>query len=59
MKNNRTAAETADIDSDPFLWLEDVQGERALAWVHEQNRASEGVLQATPGFAALRAGIYL
>mgnify|MGYP000736415908 FL=1 len=57
MKNNRTAAETADIDSDPFLWLEDVQGERALAWVHEQNRASEGVLQATPGFDALRAGI--
>ena len=57
MKNNRTAAETADIDSDPFLWLEDVQGERALAWVHEQNRASEGVLQATPGFDELRAGI--
>ena len=57
MKNNRTAADTADIDSDPFLWLEDVQGERALAWVHEQNRASEGVLQATPGFDALRAGI--
>ena len=57
MKNNRTAADTADIDSDPFLWLEDVQGERALAWVHEQNRASEGVLQATPGFDSLRAGI--
>ena len=24
-------------DNDPYLWLEEVQGERALAWVRERN----------------------
>jgi hypothetical protein len=27
-------------DDDPYLWLEEVDGERALAWVEAQNRAS-------------------
>ena len=36
-------------DSDPFLWLEDVQGERALAWVRERNALTEQLLQAQPG----------
>ena len=40
---------------DPHLWLEDVQGERALAWVRARNAESEGVLQARPGFATLKA----
>jgi prolyl oligopeptidase len=30
----------ADADADPFLWLEDIDGQRALAWVHEQNTRS-------------------
>ncbi len=38
-------------DTDPYLWLEDVQGERALAWVRERNRLAEGDLMARPGFA--------
>jgi prolyl oligopeptidase len=42
---------------DPYLWLEDVQGERALAWVRERNADSEKRLQAYPGFESLRAGI--
>jgi prolyl oligopeptidase len=42
---------------DPFLWLEDVQGERALAWVRQRNAETENLLQAQPGFDALRAGI--
>ncbi len=42
---------------DPFLWLEDVMGERALAWVRQRNAESEDLLQAQPGFEALRAGI--
>ncbi len=37
-------------DTDPYLWLEDVQGERALKWVRERNAHSEAVLQARPGF---------
>ncbi len=39
---------------DPFLWLEDVLGERALAWVGEQNRQSQGELTALPSYADLR-----
>ena len=35
---------------DPYLWLEDVQGERALAWVRERNAATEARLQADPRF---------
>jgi len=27
-------------DDDPFLWLEEIDGARALAWVDEQNRAT-------------------
>lgn len=42
---------------DPYLWLEDVTGERALAWVRERNAESEGTLQATPGFAQLKASL--
>ncbi|MBL8343589.1 MAG: S9 family peptidase [Rubrivivax sp.] len=39
---------------DPFLWLEDVHGERALAWVRARNAESEARLRGTPGFEALR-----
>ncbi len=38
-------------DTDPHLWLEDVMGERALAWVRERNRETETELMARPGFA--------
>ena len=41
---------------DPFLWLEDVMGERALAWVRQRNAESEDLLQAQPGFEALHRG---
>jgi len=47
-------AQTAD---DPYLWLEEVQGERALAWVRERNRESRAVLEKQPTFAADRARI--
>ncbi len=35
---------------DPYLWLEDVTGEKALAWVRAQNAESTGKLKATPQF---------
>ncbi|MBM4299874.1 MAG: hypothetical protein FJ143_19185, partial [Deltaproteobacteria bacterium] len=38
---------------DPFLWLEDVGGERALAWVREQNGASVRELETAGGFDRL------
>jgi prolyl oligopeptidase len=37
-------------DDDPFLWLEEVQGEKALAWVKEQNLKSTNELEAVPEF---------
>ncbi len=46
----------ADPD-DPYLWLEDVQGERALAWVRERNAQARRALEAWPQFAATRARI--
>ncbi|MFD4377736.1 prolyl oligopeptidase family protein [Streptomyces sp. NPDC058486] len=37
---------------DPYLWLEDVDGEEALAWVTERNAETEAELAAGPGFDA-------
>ncbi len=37
-------------EEDPFAWLEDVSGERALAWVHEHNARSTQMLEARPEF---------
>ena len=42
--------------ADPYRWLEEVQGERALAWVRERNQAARAVLEAQPRFAAMRDG---
>jgi prolyl oligopeptidase len=39
---------------DPFLWLEDVTGEKPLNWVREQNAASTKELQEVPAFEAIR-----
>lgn len=39
---------------DPFLWLEDVEGEKALDWVRAQNAASKDSLESLEGFAQLR-----
>jgi len=50
-------AATSPERPDPYLWLEDVQGERALAWVRERNARSEKLLQAQPGFEDLRGSI--
>ena len=47
--NSPSAAAPPD---DPFLWLEDVQGEQALAWVRERNAIAERELQAVPQHAA-------
>ena len=42
---------------DPFLWLEDVLGERALAWVRDRNAHSQALLQARPEYEPIRAGL--
>ncbi len=35
---------------DPFLWLEDVHGDKAMAWVKEQNARTTKVLEARPEY---------
>jgi prolyl oligopeptidase len=42
---------------DPYLWLEEVQGEKALNWVRERNRESRAVLEKHPRFEAMRTRI--
>ena len=42
------AAEPAD----PYLWLEEVEGEKALAWVKEQNRRTVDRARGGPGVQA-------
>jgi prolyl oligopeptidase len=40
-------------ESDPFLWLEDIEGDKALAWVEEQNQKSLAALEQLPQFQAM------
>jgi prolyl oligopeptidase len=44
-------AQTAE---DPYLWLEEIEGERALAQVREWNAATEALLTATQGYEPAR-----
>jgi prolyl oligopeptidase len=37
-------------DSDPYLWLSDINGGKALEWVKAQNAKSEAVLKSDPGY---------
>src|SRR5687767_3259204 len=43
-----------EVVEDPYLWLEDVTGEKSLAWAREQNKKSKGELEAQAGFATTR-----
>lgn len=36
--------------ADPYLWLEEVEGEKAIEWVKERNAKSLAVLEADPRF---------
>ena len=45
--NRPASTSTSD---DPFQWLEDVQGEKALAWVKEQNAVSTKLLESRPEY---------
>jgi prolyl oligopeptidase len=42
---------------DSWLWLEEVEGERALAWVRERNAQTEARLEADPAFEPVRDAI--
>lgn len=49
------AAETAAADDDPFLWLEDIDGPRALKQVEAWNADTDKRIRSMPGFEADRA----
>jgi prolyl oligopeptidase len=49
VKETTKVSETA-FDPATHLWLEEVEGEKALAWVHGQNERTLGVLQADPRY---------
>jgi prolyl oligopeptidase len=53
LENNSWADATAD--ADPYLWLEDIGGERALDWVHARNAIASKELEAQPEFKTLQA----
>jgi prolyl oligopeptidase len=53
-----TLTTAAPMPADEFLWLEDVQGERQLAWVRERNAVSTALLQAQPSYAPVRKQVF-
>lgn len=42
-------------DADPFTWLEDIEGERALTWARGENDKTLGVLQQDPRYSQFEA----
>ena len=44
---------TASATDDPFLWLEDAHGEKAMGWVRAENARTAAVLEADPRFPVL------
>ncbi|MBD3220928.1 prolyl oligopeptidase family serine peptidase, partial [bacterium] len=45
-----TASLTAVADDDPYLWLEEVEGEKALEWVEERSAEDTAEIEAVPEF---------
>jgi len=48
-------AQETPIPADKYQWLEDVYGDRSMAWVHAENDRSAKILEADPRFAPLAA----
>ena len=50
----QSPAATVPADSDPFLWHEEVTGEKAIEWVKARNAKSQATIESDPKFNALR-----
>lgn len=48
------ATTTPAAPEDPWLWLEDIHGDKPLQWVDGQNARTEAAFAGTPGFEAAR-----
>ncbi|WP_096376646.1 prolyl oligopeptidase family serine peptidase [Lysobacter enzymogenes] len=51
------SAQENKVTDDPYAWLEDVDGKRALDWVKQRNAKTEAELAATPQFKQLETSI--
>ena len=49
--------QTVDAGDDPFAWLEDVTGDKALDWVRARNKVAQEKLESDPAFAQLNADL--
>jgi prolyl oligopeptidase len=47
-------AAAAPQDKDPYLWLEDIEGKKALDWVKRENAETDRLITGRPGFEADR-----
>lgn len=47
------AQATPDTTSDPYRWLEEMHGDRAMAWVKAENTKTAGVIEKDPRFAGI------
>jgi prolyl oligopeptidase len=45
------SAQTATGTEDPFVWLEEIEGEKPLAWAKAENEKTLGVLEKDPRYA--------
>lgn len=54
---SRTCTIRGVIEKDPYLWLEDIESEAALAWVAERNAETAAALATDEGFATLKEGL--
>ena len=44
----------ADVPDDPYAWLEEIEGSRALEWARAENARTLDILEKDPRFAKLR-----
>ena len=51
------AAVPAPATTDPYIWLEDITGDKAMAWVHARNAESAKELESGETFTTLQADI--
>lgn len=48
------APQDTNENGDPYLWLEDIEGAKALDWVKKENAATDKLITTRPGFEADR-----
>src|SRR5260221_6109097 len=53
LRAKRSNLDEPNVTDDPFLWLEEGEGEAALAWVREQNARTLAALEGDPRYQAM------